>query len=322
MGVERHHLVVWQDATAEYVDVAEAVVPKDAAFAKYAGSWFDLRHRIEGDLGVAEPPKLVVYVGAAAPERDPLAELRAAAHQFELPLHNLVHQALASHLSAEQIEAVADTARTFGEAEAAAGTGVAPGLVSLVPILGAGLTDLGMVIEVLGGARDKTLDSKSAWGDVHRLVERTLGITTADTNGALRETVGRVLLLEAVDRAGVLPDRLLTALPVADNAQHAARSRVVAEWWALHPGAAGEAFVAADTVTTLANDTPWSDGLASVDVAPALESIAARHVLDLLSAGRNDEAVKLAEARAGGRWARLATVAAQFDDGWASRWRA
>jgi hypothetical protein len=321
-AVDRHHLVVWQDAKAEYLDVAGAVVPTNASFAKFTGSWFELRHQIEGALAVAEPPKLVVYVGAEAPERDPLAELRAAAHQFHLPLHALVHQALASHLPVGQIEAVADTARTFGEAEAAAGTGVAPGLISLVPILGAGLTDVGMVIEVLGGARDQALDSKCAWDDVHRLVERTLGITTADIHGALRETVGRVLLLEAVDRAGVLPDRLRTALPVADDTQRAARSRLVAEWWALHPGAAGEAFAAADPVTALANDTPWSDGLASVDVAPALESIAARHVLDLLSAGRNDEAVKLAEARAGGRWARLATVAAKFDDGWASRWRA
>jgi hypothetical protein len=321
-AVDRHHLVVWQDAQAEYLDVADAVVPKDAAFAKYTGSWFELRHQIEGELAVAEPPKLVVYVGAVAPESDPLAELRAAAHHFEIPLHDLVHRALAGHLATGQIEAVADAARTFGEAEAAAGTGVAPGLVSLIPILGAGLTDVGMVVEVLGATRDQVLGSKAAWGDVHRLVERTLGLTTADTNQALRETVGRLLLLEAIDRAGVLPDRLRTALSAADDNQRGARSRVIAEWWAMHPEAAGEAFLAADKVIGLAQDTPWSDGLESLDVAPALEGIAARHVLDLMRAGRNEDAVKLAKTRAAGRWARLAILEPKLDDGWASRWRA
>lgn len=321
-AVDRHHLLVWQDDNAEYVDVADAVAPKEASFAKYAGSWFGLRHQIESELALAEPPKLVVYVGAAAPERDPLAEVRAAAHKFALPLHDLVHEALASHLPGGQIDAVAATARTFGEAEAAAGTGVAPGVVSLVPILGAGLSDVGMLVEVLGGGRDPVLDSKGAWGDVKRLVERVLGVTTADANGALRETVGRVLLLEAVERAGVLPDRLGTALPVADDTQRAARSRLLTEWWAVHPATAGEAFVAADTVVVLSDDTSWSDNLASVDVAPSLEVIASRHVLDLVSAGRNEEAVKLAETRAAGRWARLAAVAPSLDDGWGTRWRA
>lgn len=322
VAVDRHHLVVWQDDNGEYVDVADAVVPTGVSFATYAGSWFDLRHQIESELALAEPPKLVVYVGARAPERDPLAELRAAAHQFELPLHDLVHHALPSQLSASQIEAVANTARTFGEAEAAAGTGVAPGVISLVPILGAGLSDIGMLVEVLGGGRDPVLDSKSVWGDVHRLVERVLGVVTADTDGDLRETVGRVLLLDAIDRANVLPDRLRTALPVADDTQRAARSRLLAEWWTVHPAAAGEAFAAADRVFALGDDTPWSDDLASVDVAPSVEGIAARHILTLLRAGRNDEAVKLTETRAGGRWARLATIAPSLDDGWGSRWRA
>ena len=321
-AVDRHHLVVWQDSEAEYSDVADSVVPTGASFAKYEGSWFELRHRVEAQMALPEPPRLIVYVGAPSPERDPLAELRAAAHRFDLPLRKLIRQAFSTHLAGSQIEAIADTARIFGQAEAAAGTGVAPGLVSLVPVLGAGLTDVGMLVAALGGTRNSTIDDKGAWGDVGRLVEHTLGVTTADSHQALRDTVARVLLLDRIDRAGVLPERLRTALPVGSDEQRAARSRATEEWWTVHPDSAGEAFAAADTVSALSDDMPWSDQLTSIDVAPAVEVVAARHMLELVDAGRNDEAVTLAKTRSAGRWARLATIAPALDDGWASRWGA
>jgi PglZ domain len=320
--VDRHHLVVWQDDEAAYNDVVDAVVPAGTALAKFDKSWFELRRKIETQLALADPPKLVVYVNAGAPERDPLAEVRAAAHELVVPLRDLIRQALAEHLPASQIDAIANVASTFDEAEAAAGTGVAPGLVSLVPILGAGLTDVAMVVAVLGGTRDQVLDTKGAWGDVHRLIERTLGITTADTHDALRESVARVLLLDAIDRADVLPERLQTALPAADDTQRVARLRAIEEWWALHPERAGKAFAMADSGTALSDDTAWAAALTSIDIAPSLEKIAARQVLELSSAGRGDDAVSLAATRAAGRWPRLATVAPALDDGWAGRWRA
>jgi len=321
-AVDRHHLVVWQDSPGEYDDIAAAVVPPGAAFATYGGSWFELRHSIEGHLALVEPPRLVVYVGVHPPEPDPLTELRAAAQPFEMPLRDLVQTALQTHLAASQIQDIAASATTFAEAEAAAGTGIAPGLVSLLPILGGGLSDVGMVVEVLGGRRDPTLDAKSAWGDVQRLIERTLNITTADTHEALRETVARALLLDAVDREGALPDRLHTALPGADETQRNARARTADDWWSLHPEVAALAFQAADQAVDLGEDTAWVDELAAVDIAPGIEAIAARRVLDLLAGGDHDAAVTLAHQRAVGRWARLATVAPASDDGWAARWRA
>ncbi len=321
-AVERHHLVVWQDAPAQYADVADAVVPPDTAFARYEGSWFELRHRIESQLALASPPKLVVYVGAAPPEADPLAELRAAAHTVDLPLPALVRDALGAHLAASQVEAIVESAATFAEAAAAAGTGVAPGLVSLVPILGAGVSDIAMIVEVLGGKPDAALDAKGAWGDVQHLLERTLGVTTGDVHGALRATVARVLLLDTVDRAGALPDRLRSALPPAADDQRAARSRALDDWWALHPEAAARSFAAADEVIRLGEDTSWTDGLVAVDVAPSLEEVALRRVLELLAAGDAAGAMELAGRRAGGRWPRLATMAPVLDDGTASRWMA
>ena len=321
-AVDRYHLVVWQDTAGEYADVADGVVPAGTAFARYDGSWFELRHRIEGHLALAEPPRLVVYVAAAPPQADPLAELRAAAHPFDLPLRDLVRQALAAHLAASQVDAIAESATTFAEADAAAGTGVAPGLVSLVPILGAGLSDVAMAVEVLGGRRDEALDGKGAWGDVQRLVERALGVTTSELGEALRETVARVLLLDAVDRAGALAERLRTALPPATEDQGTARARTLDDWWALHPEAAASAFAAADEIARVGDDTAWVDGLADIDVAPSLEALALERVLSLLAAGRAEDAAELAQRRARGRWARLAAIAPGLDDGTASRWRA
>jgi hypothetical protein len=320
--VARHHLVVWQDSNAEYADVAQAVVPPGTSFATYEGSWIELRHNIEGELALADPPKLVVYVASAAPDRDPLAELRAAAHRFEIPLRELVHQALAGNFAGSQIDAIAETARTFSEAEAAASSGVAPTLVPLIPILGAGLTDVGMLVTVLSGTHDRSLDGKSAWGDVHHLVERTLGIATTETQQSLRVVVARVLLLEAIDRAGVLPEPLRTALPVGSDEQRGARLRAIDDWWTSRPETAVQAFAAADEGGALTGDTAWSDGLARVDIAPGLEAVAARRMLELLKTGQANEAVKLAETRAAGRWVHFATLAPALDDEWTSRWRA
>lgn len=320
--VDRYHLVVWQDTPAEYAAVADGVVPAGTAFDRYDGSWFALRHRIEDHLALAEPPRLVVYVPAAPPATDPLAELRAAAHPFELPLRDLVRQALAAHLPATQVEAIAEAATTFADADAAASTGVAAGLVALVPVLGAGLSDVAMVVEVLGGRRDGDLDAKGAWGDVQALVERTLGVTTTETGEALRTTVARVLLLDAVDRVGALPEPLVPALPPATDDQRGACARVLDDWWARDPEAASRAFAAADHIVRVGDDAVWVDDLAGIDVAPSLEELALRRVLDRIAAGETDDAVGLARRRAAGRWARLAALVPGVDDGTASRWRA
>lgn len=321
-AVDRHHLVVWQDTAGEYAEVAAEVVPPDTGFDRYDGSWFELRHRIEGYLALAEPPRLVIYVGTDPPADDPLAELRSAAHPFGVRLRDLVRQALSDQLPASQFEAIAESAMTFAEADAAAGSGVAAGLVSLVPILGAGVSDVAMVVEALAGQSDGALDAKGAWSDVQRLVERTLGVATSHTGEALRETVASVLLLDAVDRAGALPKRLRTALPPATEAQRGARARTLETWWALHPETAAGAFASADASSRVGDDTAWTDDLSAIDVAPSLEALALRHALELLATGDATDAIAIARLRTGGRWARLATTAPAFDDGTASRWRA
>ena len=157
---------------------------------------------------------------------------------------------------------------------------------------------------------------------MHRLVERALGITTTEVHDALRQTVARVLLLAIVEHAAVLPERLRTALPLGSEAQKEARYRAVDEWWARYPETAAAAFASADKTVRLADDTPWADALGCVDVAPSVDAIALRRVLDLLATSDNDGALALATRRANGRWARIAVVTPALDDGSASRWRA
>src|SRR6266542_6076278 len=98
--VETKGLVVWDDPAREYgAEVAEAVLPPNTAFEAWNGSWYELRHRVEGRLAGEEPPRLVVYVPVEPATSDPLAEAREAGTVFKLRLETLVRQALAGQLT-------------------------------------------------------------------------------------------------------------------------------------------------------------------------------------------------------------------------------
>ncbi len=321
-AVDRHHLVLWHDEARSYEAVVDTVCPDGARLVKYEGSWFDLRQRIEDDLALADPPRLVVYVSHPAPAHDPLAEVRAASDELVLPIGDLVRDGLAAHLPVSQLAEIARTATSFEEADAAAQGGVAAGFVSLVPVLGAGLTDVGMLVGVLGGRRDDALTAKGAWRDVQRLAEKTIGIAVGDTEQAFRESIARQLLLQAVHSVGALPDRLTTAVLPATDEQSAARSQLLDQWWSATPTVARAAFATADAQTKVGDGAAWTNGLGEVDVAASVEVLAAQQVLTLLGEGRADDALALAERRARGRWVRAAVLDASADDGWWTRWRA
>ena len=72
--IEAHHLVVWQDDAGAFGDIARELVPSDCRFEAFEGSWVALRHRVEQDLSLSEPPRLVIYVPVQAPEQDPLGD--------------------------------------------------------------------------------------------------------------------------------------------------------------------------------------------------------------------------------------------------------
>ena len=58
--------------------------PPNAVFQAWDGSWYELRHRVEGILAGEQPPRLVIYAPVSAPGSDPLAEIRQAGTQFTL----------------------------------------------------------------------------------------------------------------------------------------------------------------------------------------------------------------------------------------------
>src|SRR5437879_2955631 len=87
--LQRYQVVVWADPHHEYGDVATELIPEGASFERFAGSWYELRRRIEPNLARLEP-QLIVYVDEAEPEEDPLAELRSVGTEFRIRLDHLL----------------------------------------------------------------------------------------------------------------------------------------------------------------------------------------------------------------------------------------
>ncbi|WIG59036.1 MAG: hypothetical protein OJF49_001783 [Ktedonobacterales bacterium] len=77
--VTEKRLVVWFDPERHYSDLASALTLPDTTIARYAGSFFQLRHDVAPLLEGEQPPRLVVYVPLAEDDtHDALIELTAA----------------------------------------------------------------------------------------------------------------------------------------------------------------------------------------------------------------------------------------------------
>ena len=207
--VAQHHLVVWQDSDGEYSSAAEDVIPEDAEFQRWDGSWYALRKSVEERLSAGMPPKMVVYIPVPAAEPDPLLELRAASNDFRLRVGTLVRQALGGELAVGRLAEIARDAKTLEEAEQAA-AGSATVDVRLATALGPG-DPIGQLVKVLAGNLDTAIAAESAWPSVAGLAERNVGGAYAGLAGdRLRETLVRQLLLAELADAGVeLPGALL-----------------------------------------------------------------------------------------------------------------
>lgn len=320
-AVQAHHLVVWQDDAAAFQGVAAEVAPDGCRFERFDGSWVALRHQVERDLALPEPPRLVVYVPVAPPLHDPLEEIRAAAHCFEPTLASVVRRALKGHLPESRVNEIAAASSTFGDAEAAAGAGAAQGSVVLSSLLKCG-GDLEQLRAVLSGQFDSVLDERGAWPEVHLLAERSLGLETSVVGEAFRSAVARLLVVHELDRAGTLVDRLRSALSPADDQQAAMRRDVVEDWWLRTPATAVEAFSTADRELRIADDLTWSAALTEVSLVEGLERSALHAVLELVASGEADAAAELASSRRRGRWVRESAQRPEGDGGWSVRWTA
>lgn len=315
--VQAHGVVIWDDAAAEYREAAGLLAPEGVRFEAFAGSWFELRRRIEDVIGGEQPPRLIVYGPGPPPADDPLAEARSSGTEFTRRLPTLVGQAMVGQLAEARIKQIASRARTLEEAEAAiAGNGDAD--VRLIALLGSRDVER-MLIAVLTGAKDDEIDGADMWPAVAELCRLGTGAIVDGEGDALRDGLFRHLLLSDIAAAcGSLPEALAAAWhrPARAEMEHVAgvlqRLMATPEFTAAYRQLADRA----DTALALGDSLAWQDGLERAAGTQATEMIVLRHSLEKLDAGPG-AALRIAERR-------LSACAWVPDpmSGWGARWRA
>ncbi len=139
--LQRHGVVIWDDREQSYGAVVKEVVPDGAAVARFDGSWFALRRAIEAQLAGSTPPKLLVYVSSAAPDPDPLEELRAVGATYRILLPTVIRTALRGQLTERRLEELGKQCSTLTEAEAALDAGAGEADARLMVLVGESRSD-------------------------------------------------------------------------------------------------------------------------------------------------------------------------------------
>lgn len=315
--VQAHGVVIWDDAAAEYQEAAASLAPEGVRFEAFAGSWFELRRRIEDVIGGEQPPRLIVYGPGPPSADDPLAEARSAGTEFTRRLPTLVGQAMVGQMAEARIKQVASRARTLEEAEAAvAGNGDAD--VRLIALLGSRDVER-MLIAVLTSAKDDEIDGVGMWPAVAELCRLGTGAIVEGKGDALRDCLFRHLLLSDIAAVcGSLPEDLAAAWhqPTQAEMEHVVgvmqRLMATPERTSVYRRLADRA----DTALALGDSLGWQNGLEHAVGTQATEMTVLRHSLGGLDADPG-AALRIAERR-------LAVCAWVPDpmSGWGARWRA
>lgn len=316
--VQRRGLVIWEDAESEYAEVAHSIAPEGIRFEEFDGSWYELRQRIEGAVAADHPPEMVVYT-PAAPEEDPLAEVRVASVNFTRRLSTLVKQALDGRLPPARIAQIANGARTFAEAEVAA-EGVGELDVRLAGALGSH-DPIAMLVHVLSGSVGERLTEAEAWGAVASLAMDSVGADISDSGDEVRFELFQHLLLTEVACAaeGAIPDLLEASRNAVSAAQQQFASEVLERLRSSPSGSDAYRDLAreVDVRLDLANTLGWSPGLDAVTGTPGIEEVLFSHGVQLLQDRSYQDALSLAERRLGhSLWA------SDLPPVWGSQWRA
>jgi hypothetical protein len=306
----RHHLVVWDDPAKHYESVVDVVVPEGWAVERYAGSWWDLRRRIEGTFSGAEPPKLVVYVPAAPPAADPLEEIRRAGTSFKRLLPTVLKDALAGELGATRIAELGSRCPTLAAAEDAleGGTDLDPALIAEL-----GVRDAEQALaRVILGEVELSPDARGALAS---LVQTHLG-AEVEADG-LRSSAGaliRHLLLAAVAHAagdGTVSKLVPAWEPLtpqqhrhaSDLVERASRPDTLSRWGELADRAAEELNL---------SGLGWHDDLIDCDVARFVDDLAFAEAARLLPADRGGAFELATRRQERSRWLR-------WRDTWSTR---
>lgn len=322
--VQAHGLVVWDDPEGQYLAVAESVCPGDTGFARWDGSWYELRRRVESALAADKALPFIIYVPAQPPPDDPLEEIRAASHRFRLKLPTLISQAMNGQLTEERIEEIGRQARNLGEAEAALAGGDAED-VRLINVLGSADTTH-MVLAVMCGERDDEIERDDAWSIVCELFERAIGGSFEGDGGGLRRAAMQQLILtEIAETLREIPKVLETAWSPPSSEQ-AKRVLAILDAWRRDERRRHSYAKAATDVEhelDLANELSWHAGFVSSDSVPAVEAVALGEAVRLLATGDFKGARQLAAVRLGtSMWVRTPLEhPLEGAEVWGPRWR-
>lgn len=303
--VERHGIVVWEDAEAAYQTVAADVVPDGVALYSFDGSWFDLRQSVEGHLAGTEPPTLVVYVPSRAVQPDPLEELRAVGISWTIKLPTLIKQALAGKVTEQRASQLGLQCNTADEVEAALAGGDASLDARLIALTG-DASAVGVTAALVSGALDSHI-AEHGLGDVARttLSASTGGAYTGLTGEALRRAVFRQMVLAwLLEVRGSLPEELEDSATPTSAAQRRLSEDVVRRLRtdAGTRGTYTELSAAVDAEMRLAVLLRWDNSLERFDATGSLESVALDEGLRRLQKGQLEAAASLAATRLAASW--------------------
>ncbi len=320
--LDRYGIVVWVDEHGEYgPEVARAIVPDDARFFVWDGSWYALRRQLEPLIDGSTPPRLLIYQGVRTPEEDPLAEVRYAGTEWKIRLATLIRNALKGELSTSCLEELASQASTLAEAEAAMTAGPIVE-VRLQAALGSNdPVELGL--RLLADPTDEILEKGKLWEDARRFLKRAFGGEPRGTGKALRNSVFRhLVLLELSEALAGLPEGVGIQPGEADEQQRSLARELLARWRRdiERAGSYRDLALQAERDLGLARTLSWDDRLSGLDTVPVIEELALSRTLELLEQGALEEAKELASSRRERSfWVRSSIPEAR---GWQRRWEA
>ncbi len=303
--VQRHGVVVWEDADAAYRTAAAEVVPVGVAFHAFEGSWFDLRRAVEGLLAGTEPPALVVYVPSRSVQPDPLEELRAIGSTWTIKLPTLIRQALAGQVTEQRAAQLAQQCKTLGELEAALAGGDSSLDARFISLAG-DASAISVTTAIVSGAIDAHIVEQGLQEVARASLSTSIGGAYGDLTGdALRRAAFRQMVLAwLLEARGSLPDEFEDSVTLTSAAQRRLSADVVRRLRSAEQtqDVYLELAEATDAELRLGVLLGWDDSLGRFDATEAVETIALGEGLRRLERDEFEAAAALAANRLAASW--------------------
>lgn len=238
-----HRVVVWFDRPGDFGPFLEElsgdpsqpiehIVPDgvQASLARYRGSMYELRSRVEPLVAVDEPEPLVICLAGVEPTREsPLKELELGGHSWTPQLRHLARNALRTKFTDGVIDELLrpDNVGYMDIAAASAGAGgETPSM--LKTILSGGTSEAQVAAWLADPTTDALIEEKRSRGELHKLVRSRLelDLPEGDSLSKWRAITARVVLAVEFrsDLAGEAPREIDGVPEVTKDAAERAKS--------------------------------------------------------------------------------------------------